>query len=480
MTATPYETAWGALGEPWAVAVETTPLPDLKLAHVSETLAATLSLPGLAADSPALRAVMAGAQPLPGAQPVATVYAGHQFGQFVPQLGDGRAHLIGVYTDTAGARHELQLKGSGPTPFSRFADGRAVLRSSLREYVASEALHALGVPTTRALALGVSSEPVRRERMERAATVLRVAPSFLRFGHFEYWAYRGQLEPLRQLADWAIANWFPQFEGRYADWLGDIIDRTADLIVHWQTLGFCHGVMNTDNMSLLGLTLDYGPYGFLDAYDPGHICNHSDEAGRYAYDQQPHVAHWNCARLLEACLSLLDPDQDRALTTARALLERFPTRFRATAGRAWRAKFGLGEHRDDDDTLMNGFLDLLARGRHDFSACFRALPDPDRLHDLILDQAALDRWYRQYRDRCDDERADTVAREVLQRSANPARVPRNHLLQLAITAAEQDDFAPLSRLMDALSAPYQDADEFADLADLPPAWAAALSVSCSS
>ncbi len=480
MTAGRYRPAWAELGAPWAVPVPMTPLPALQVAQVSPSLADTLSLPGLASDSAAFRDTLAGARPLPGIEPVATVYAGHQFGQFVPQLGDGRAHLLGEVTGADGQAWELQLKGSGRTPFSRFADGRAVLRSSLREYVASEAMAALGVPTTRALALGVSSEPVRRERVERGAMVWRVAPSFTRFGHFEYWAYADRHDRVRQLADWAMARDFPDLVGDYEAWLSTVIDRTAELVARWQTLGFCHGVMNTDNMSLLGLTLDYGPYGFLDAFDPGHICNHSDEGGRYAYDQQPRVAHWNCARLLEACLRLLDDDPERALTPARALLDRFPVRYSEAVDRAWRAKFGLRSSEEGDTALMNDFLGLLAGGHHDFTLSFRALPDRGRLGDLILDQAALDDWYARYQRRLDAEGGLDAERVAAMQGANPVIVPRNHLLELAIRAAEQDDFAPLSRLMSALSQPYVDNPAFADLTALPPDWAATLSVSCSS
>ncbi len=480
MTVARFRPAWDALGAPWAVPTPMTPLPDLQIAHHSAPLAAALALDDPAVGSDAFRETLAGARPLPGIDPVATVYAGHQFGQFVPRLGDGRAHLLGEYEDAQSQRWEFQLKGSGPTPYSRFADGRAVLRSSLREYVASEAMAALGVPTTRALALGISSEPVRRERVERGAMVWRVAPSFTRFGHFEYWTYGEQHDRLHALAEWVMARDFPDCGGDPVAWLSTVIDRTAALVARWQTVGFCHGVMNTDNMSLLGLTLDYGPYGFLDAFDPHHICNHTDEGGRYAYDQQPHVAHWNCARLLEACLPLLDADSEKALVPARALLDRFPSQYGAAADAAWRAKFGLGETDEGDSALMQDFLTLLARGRHDFTLCFRALGDLDTLQDLILDRAALDAWYHRYQRRLDQEGGLHAARLAGMQQANPRIVPRNHLLQLAITAAEQDDFAPLSRLMAALAHPYQDDPAFDDLAALPPAWAASLSVSCSS
>jgi serine/tyrosine/threonine adenylyltransferase len=468
------------LEAPYAVAVPPTPLPDLVVAHRRPALALDLGLDPEWLDEEGFRQVLAGQAPLPGAEPRASVYAGHQFGTFVPQLGDGRAHLLGGCKGPDGRRWELQLKGAGKTPYSRFADGRAVLRSSLREYVASEALHALGVPTTRALALGVSREPVQRETRERAAIVLRVAPSFLRFGHFEYWAYRDQPERVRRLAEQAIATHFPEHENDAVGWLRSVLQRTAELMAQWQTLGFCHGVMNTDNMSLLGLTLDYGPYGFLDAFDPHHICNHSDHSGRYAWDQQPAVGQWNAARLLEACLGLLAPETEAAIEIAQDLLGDYAGHYAAAARRRWQAKFGLRETHPGDEALMQAFLALLQRGRHDFSLCFRHLPRPALLDDLILDREALHAWQQRYAQRLQQEGGASPERTAAMDAVNPLYIPRNHLLQLAITAAEQDDFAPLARLVGVLDRPYTEQPGAEDLAALPPDWAAAISVSCSS
>lgn len=468
------------LEAPYAVAVPPTPLPDLVVVHHRPALAAEMGLDPAWLDSEDFRRVLAGQHGLPGAEPRASVYAGHQFGSFVPQLGDGRAHLIGRHEHPDGRRWELQLKGAGQTPYSRFADGRAVLRSSLREYVASEALHALGVPTTRALALGLSREPVQRETVERAAIVLRVAPSFLRFGHFEYWAYRERPDRVRALAEQAIAAHFPEHRNDPAGWLRSVLLRTAELMAQWQTLGFCHGVMNTDNMSLLGLTLDYGPYGFLDAFDPQHICNHSDHGGRYAWDQQPAVGQWNSARLLEACLSLLAPETEAAIEIAQGLLADYASAYAAAAQRRWAAKFGLHTREDGDAALMQDFLRLLQRGRHDFTLCFRHLPRPAQLRDLVLDHEALDAWSARYQARLAREGGASPARTAAMDAVNPLYVPRNHLLQIAIAAAEQDDFAPLARLVRVLDQPYTEQPDAADLAALPPDWAAAISVSCSS
>lgn len=468
------------LEAPYTVAVPPTPLPDLVVVHRRPGLAAEMGLDPAWLDSEDFRQVLAGERSLPGAEPRASVYAGHQFGTFVPQLGDGRAHLIGCCQSPDGRHWELQLKGAGQTPYSRFADGRAVLRSSLREYVASEALHALGVPTTRALALGVSRQPVQRETLERAAIVMRVAPSFLRFGHFEYWARRGRNDRMRALAEQAISDHFPEHRGDPIGWLRSVLVRTAKLMAQWQTLGFCHGVMNTDNMSLLGLTLDYGPYGFLDAFDPQHICNHSDHGGRYAWDQQPAIGQWNSARLLEACLSLLAPDTEAAIEIAQSLLGDYASAYGTAAHQRWAAKFGLQTQEDEDATLMQDFLRLLQRGRHDFTLCFRHLPRLAQLRDLVLDQEALDAWSARYQARLAQEGGASPDRTAAMDAINPLYVPRNHLLQIAIAAAERDDFAPLARLVRVLDAPYTEQPDAADLAALPPDWAAAISVSCSS
>jgi len=475
-----FETAFEALDPAFCTPCAPTPLDDLQLVHAQTALGHTLGLPTDWLHSDDFRQILAGAAPLPGAAPQASVYAGHQFGVFVPQLGDGRAHLIGRHQAPDHQLWSWQLKGSGPTPYSRGADGRAVLRSTLREYVASEALHALGIPTTRALAFGVSQQPVQRERTERAAIVLRMAPSFQRFGHFQFWAARGQADRVRQLADAVIAQHFPALVGRYADWLTEIIRRTARLMAQWQTVGFCHGVMNSDNFSILGLTIDYGPYGFLDAFDPQHICNHSDDAGRYAWDQQPQVGQWNCARLLEACLPLLNEDDNAAIEQANGIMGAYATAYTDAISARWRAKFGLATQQPEDDALMQDYLRLIARGRHDFTLCFRHLPRRALLMDLVLDQSSLNDWLARYDARLARESMAQSTRTAAMDAANPLYVARNHLLELAIRAAEHDDFSVLERLMQGLQHPFTEQAGLDDLAALPPNWAAALSVSCSS
>ncbi|MGH8517036.1 MAG: protein adenylyltransferase SelO, partial [Panacagrimonas sp.] len=382
------------------------PLSAPRMAHFNGPLAARIGLPADAATDPDMLALMAGNAVRPGVDPLATVYAGHQFGTFVPQLGDGRALWLGQLRNADGELFELQLKGAGHTPYSRFADGRAVLRSSIREYLCSEAMHALGIPTTRALCLVGSPDPVRREQLETAAIVCRVAPSFLRFGHFEYFYYQQRHDMLAPLADHLISLHFPTIAAggdapkRHAAWLTEVIERTARLIAQWQGVGFCHGVMNTDNMSALGLTIDYGPYGFLDGFQSAHICNHSDEAGRYAYDQQPRIGYWNSAKLLQATLPLLHEQAEQAVEIAQGILARYPEAYADAALGSWRSKLGLQDAREGDRDLANLLLDILDRGRNDFTRCFRGLAavrsSPDApapaIRDEITDVAAFDGW----------------------------------------------------------------------------------------
>ncbi|MGQ0586269.1 MAG: protein adenylyltransferase SelO, partial [Gammaproteobacteria bacterium] len=353
----------GALGGPppasaggseYFSVVPPTPLPDPKLVAFNPDAAALIDLDPAQAGQPQFAQVMAGNAPLPGGSQISMLYAGHQFGVFVPQLGDGRAILVGQVRNARGELWELQLKGAGKTPYSRFGDGRAVLRSTIREYLCGEAMHGLGIPTTRALCIVGSSEPVQRETVETAAVLCRMAPSHLRFGNFEVFYYRGEHEKLAPLADHVIENYFPRIAPRdYRAWLIDVVERTARLMAQWQAAGFCHGVMNTDNFSILGLTLDYGPYGFMEEFEAHYICNHTDETGRYAYDQQPGVGHWNCSRLLQATLPLLDPVPEKAIEIAYEILERYGSVFVTEHLRLLRAKLGLLEARDTDAELLN-------------------------------------------------------------------------------------------------------------------------------
>jgi uncharacterized protein YdiU (UPF0061 family) len=435
---------------------------------------------------------------LPGSEPVATVYSGHQFGHWAGQLGDGRALWLGEALSARGGQ-EIQLKGAGRTPYSRMGDGRAVLRSSIREYLCSEAMHGLGIPTTRALCLVASPEPVVRETVETAAVVTRVAPSFLRFGHFEHFAARDQLQALRTLADHAIEHHLPQARERadawqgnvYAGLLDEVQQRTARLIARWQAVGFCHGVMNTDNMSLLGLTLDYGPFQFMDGFDPGHICNHTDRQGRYAYARQPDIAYWNLYALGQALLPLID---DRDLTVQ--VLEGYKTAFPRALGDAMRAKLGLtGDAlapeslREADWTLVEDLLQLLAAERTDYTIFWRRLSQAMAcgngdsaawapVTDLFLDRARWAAWHARYRQRVGGADPGALGQAMLR--SNPKFVLRNHLAEIAIRQAREGDFREITRLLQLLHAPFDEHPGHEDCAAFPPDWAARLEISCSS
>ena len=357
------------LGTPFAAAQPPQPVPHPHWVAVNSALADEMGLAGWLHSAAALDMLAGNTAPAPGL--LAGVYSGHQFGVWAGQLGDGRALMLGELDSPLGVM-ELQLKGSGLTPYSRMGDGRAVLRSSIREFLCSEAMHHLGIPTTRARAVVGSPLPVRRESVETAAVVTRVAPSFLRFGHFEHFTHTApDSDALRRLADAAIERYFPECQGSaqpHAALLEIVARRTARLLAQWQAVGFCHGVMNTDNMSLLGLTIDYGPFGFLDAFDPGHICNHTDQQGRYAWARQPNVAFWNLHALAQGLMPLIG-DSDTAL----AALEPYKAEYADAMLSAWRAKLGLQTERDDDQALIDDLLRLMAQDRADFTITFRRL-----------------------------------------------------------------------------------------------------------
>jgi uncharacterized protein YdiU (UPF0061 family) len=468
--------------------VQPTPLPEPQLLHFNSDAAALIDLDPREAQRPEFAQIFAGSRALPDAEPLAMLYAGHQFGSWVPQLGDGRAILLGQVRNARGDSWDLQLKGAGPTPYSRFADGRAVLRSTVREYLCGEAMHCLGIPTTRALCIVTSPEPVRRETIETAAVLCRMATSHVRFGNFEYFFYRNLHERLKPLADHVIAEHFPQHAGDYAAWLTEIAERTARLMAQWQSVGFCHGVMNTDNMSILGLTLDYGPYGFLDAFDAHHICNHSDEGGRYAYDEQPKIGHWNVSRLLQATLPLLSDVPERAVEIATGILDRYPPVYAAEMVKRWSAKLGLRETHDEDPALINRLLTILDRGKSDFTRSFRHLSrlrsdtdaPADGARDEIADVAAFDAWVTDYRARLRGEQSDDTKRAVHMNAVNPKFVLRNHLAQRAIEVAQSGDGSEIELLMSLLRRPFDEHPAHEAYAAEPPASARHIEVSCSS
>ncbi|MBA3592422.1 MAG: YdiU family protein [Polaromonas sp.] len=416
-----------------------------------------------------------------GSQPLASVYSGHQFGQWAGQLGDGRAILLGELQTAAGPQ-EIQLKGAGLTPYSRMGDGRAVLRSSIREYLCSEAMHGLGIPTTRALCITGSDARVRREEVETAAVVTRMAPSFIRFGHFEHFSYSDQHEQLKILADFVIDNFYPECRDAaqpYAELLQAVSERTAHMVAAWQAVGFCHGVMNTDNMSILGLTIDYGPFQFLDAFDPGHICNHSDTQGRYAYNKQPNIAYWNLFCLGQALLPLMDT-QEQAL----AALESYKTVFPEKLEGRMRAKLGLPDSRPEDKALIEGIFKLLAADRVDYTIFWRRLSGlaaggpPEAVRDLFLDRQGFDTWLLQYSERAAP--VDQGLRADFMLESNPKYVLRNHLGEQAIRAAKLQDFSGVDTLLKLLQAPFGEHPDHEAFAGFPPDWASSIEISCSS
>lgn len=479
-----WQNRFARLGGAFYARIAPQPLPAPYWVARSTRLGETLGLPPHWLASEEALAVFAGNAPLAGSAPLASVYGGHQFGHWAGQLGDGRAILLGEVLTPSGGGMELQLKGSGLTPFSRMGDGRAVLRSSIREFLASEAMHALGVPTTRALCIVGSPAPVLRETVETAAVVTRAAPSFLRFGHFEYFAWRGKTEELRALLDYAVTHFYPECERQdvaetACALLAAVTERTAELLAHWQAVGFCHGVMNTDNMSLLGLTLDYGPFAFLDAFEPGHICNHTDVYGRYAFDRQPEVARWNLYCLAEALLPLIG-EPERAVQA----LTPYPRRFAAAFEARMRAKLGLTDAQASDGILIDEVLALLVRERVDYTIFWRRLSQHiagDALapvRDLFLDRLAFDTWMLRY-----SERLSSISRRqsaALMLKTNPKYILRKHLAEEVIRAASASDFAPLARLQTVLESPFDEHPGCESLADFPPEWAAQLQLSCSS
>ncbi len=476
-----------ALGERFVERRDPTPLPEPYLIAFNPAVAALLGVDASEAERPEfLRLASGGARfdPVPS---YATVYAGHQFGAYVTQLGDGRALGLGEVVAPSGERYEWQLKGAGSTAFSRFGDGRAVLRSTIREYLASEALHHLGIPTTRALAIAGSDYPVMRETVETAAVLSRLAPTHLRFGSFEYFHYRRLNPELKILADYTIENFFSQFiahpeSERYALFLREVVERTARLIAHWQAVGFAHGVLNTDNMSILGQTLDYGPYGFVETFDPGFICNHSDEMGRYAFGRQPAIGLWNCRALAQAFESLLDESSRQAALAA------YEPEFERAYAAAMRAKLGLRDERDGDLALIEDLLALLERGRADYTRAFRALSrvgsvpgvGDEALAATFADPAGLAPWLLAYRERLAAEAHDDSARQAAMLGQNPKFVLRNHLAQGAIAAAQARDYSEIARLEGILRRPFdEDAGDERD-AQPAPQGTTPIEVSCSS
>ena len=480
-----FDNGFARLPEAYYSRVCPTPVPDPYLVCYSPEAMALLDLDETEFKRPELIETLAGNRLLPGMDAIAALYAGHQFGHYVSQLGDGRAILLGEVKNAAGEGWEVQLKGAGRTPYSRGGDGRAVLRSSIREFLCSEAMHALGIPTTRALCIVGSDRPVYREDEETAALVTRLAPSFVRFGSFEVFYYRNQIEPIKHLADYVIARYYPELAALadpYPEFLRRVTLRTAELMAQWQAVGFSHGVMNTDNMSILGLTLDFGPFGFLDAFEPGYICNHSDVGGRYAFDQQPDVAAWNLTKLAQALVPMM------SVETASAAIGDYPQVFGKAYLERMAAKFGLTPGSDAAGLVMDA-LALLARNHVDYTIFLRRLCDFDSatgalnapLRDLVLDRAAFDAWSARYAAALRQQGVPDGERGKAMRAVNPKYILRNHLAEVAIRrAADHRDYSEINRLHRLLARPFDEQPEFETYAAEPPDWAKRIEVSCSS
>ncbi len=482
-----FTNSFGTLPEVFYSRVKPTPFnTSAELVHFNREAASLVDMGTDSLEHPALAEVFSGKQLLNGSDPLAMLYAGHQFGHYVPQLGDGRAILLGEVTNQRGEKWELQLKGSGLTPYSRDGDGRAVLRSSIREYLCSEAMHGLGIPTTRALCLVGSEDEVYREKIENGAMLTRLAPSHIRFGSFEVFYYRNQHQHLQQLADFVISHHYPDLLDEaqpYTALLETIINRTARLIAQWQSVGFAHGVMNTDNMSILGLTLDYGPFGFMEAYNPGFICNHSDHQGRYAFDQQPQVGLWNLTCLAQAMTPLIE------VNDAKAALQTYQDRFTDYYYPLMAQKIGFEQANDEVLHLLGDLLDQMQRSQTDYTRLFRLLgevqtADDDsspELRNLFLQRERFDRWLTDYRQLLQATSMPDTDRRHKMMAVNPKYVLRNYMAQLAIEDAEQkQDYSEIDRLMQLLQAPFDEHPDMAHYAEPPPDWAGKIQVSCSS
>jgi uncharacterized protein YdiU (UPF0061 family) len=474
----PFDNSYARLPDRFYARVAPTPVTEPRLLRLNAPLARRLGLDPDRLASPEGVAVLAGKAVPEGAEPIALAYAGHQFGNFVPQLGDGRAILLGEVVDDTGARRDIQLKGSGPTPFSRRGDGRAAIGPVLREYLVSEAMAALGIPTTRSLAAVATGDVVVREALLPGAVLTRVAASHVRIGTFEFFAARGDVEGLKTLAEHVIARHYPdaaRAERPARVLLDGVIARQADLVARWVLIGFIHGVMNTDNMSISGETIDYGPCAFMDAYDPATVFSSIDEGGRYAYGNQPRIAQWNLARFAETLLPLLADDEAAAIADAQEALAGFGPRFEAAYVGGLRAKLGLATQQEGDLALARDLLASMAGNAVDFTLAFRRLADAavgpgadEPVRGLFVDPTVFDAWAVRWRDRLQAEPTAPEARRAAMRAVNPAFIPRNHNVEAALATAAEGDFGPFDRLEKVLARPYDDQPEHADLAEPPP------------
>ncbi|HEX2725711.1 MAG TPA: YdiU family protein [Beijerinckiaceae bacterium] len=485
----PFDNSYARLPDRFFARVEPTPVAAPRLVRVNRELAAALGLDPDWLAGPEGVDVLAGRRVPNGAEPIAMAYAGHQFGQFVPQLGDGRAILLGEVVAPDGTRRDIQLKGSGPTPYSRRGDGRAALGPVLREYLVSEAMAALGIPTTRTLAAVLTGEAVARDTFLPGAVLTRVASSHIRIGTFEFFAARRDSDGVRLLADHAIARHYPQAataERPYRALLDHGIARQAELVAQWLLVGFIHGVMNTDNTSIAGETIDYGPCAFMDAYDPAQVFSSIDAYGRYAYGNQPRIALWNLARLAECLVPLLGANEDEAVADAKAALEAFGPQFDTAYHAGLRRKLGLSGEDEGDRALAQDLLDAMAVNHADFTLTFRRLCDAAAdpagdaaVRGLFSDAAAYDAWAARWRQRLALEPQDGDARRAAMRAVNPVFIARNHRVEAVIDAAiARNDFGPFDELLGVVTRPYEDQPDLAHYADPPEPYERVLQTFC--
>jgi len=478
-----FDNRFARLGDVFSTEVTPQPLEAPRLVVASEAAMALLDLDPAVAEDPLFAELFSGHKLWSTAEPRAMVYSGHQFGSYNPRLGDGRGLLLGEVVNDAGEHWDLHLKGAGKTPYSRMGDGRSVLRSSIREFLASEHLHALGIPSSRALCVTGSDTPVYRERQERGAMLLRLAQSHVRFGNFEYFYYTKQHDELKQLLDHVVECHFSdclEHPEPYHSFFREVLERTAELIAYWQAYGFCHGVMNTDNMSILGITFDFGPYAFLDDFDARFICNHSDDAGRYSYENQVPIAHWNLAALAQALTPFVAVEQ------LRETMNLFLPIYEAAWLDLMRRRLGFRTAEEEDKTLVQRLLQLMQDGAIDYTNFFRELGDhaPEqalaRLRDDFIDIKAFDDWAAGYLQRTQREGDDQTVRQARMQAINPKYILRNYLAQQAIEAAEAGDYGPVRELHAVLSHPFDDQPGMERYAERPPEWGKHLEISCSS
>ncbi len=474
----PFDNSYARLPDAFHERVPPAPVAAPKLLRLNEALARQLGIDPDSLKSPQGVDILAGNKVATGSEPIALAYAGHQFGHFVPQLGDGRAVLLGEVIDTSGRRFDLQLKGSGPTPFSRRGDGRAALGPVLREYIVSEAMAALGIPTTRSLAAVLTGEEVVRERILPGGVLTRVASSHLRVGTFQYFAARQDAENLRHLAEYAIDRHYPdarQAENPYRAFFAAVVNGLADLVARWMQVGFIHGVLNTDNTSIAAETIDYGPCAFMDAYHPDKVFSSIDQSGRYAFANQPGIMKWNLARLAETLLTLFSDNEQKAVAVANEALESFNGRYLDAYAAGMGRKLGFARSQEGDAALVQDLLQRMAEQQADFTATFRALceasADPARDEDVraaFADRGAYDDWAPRWRARLAQESETPEVRSARMRSVNPMYIPRNHRIEEAIREAEAGRYEAFHRLNEVLARPYEDQPDVVQYA-LPPA-----------